>query len=285
MEIETESGEIGGLANEAAPRLRQDLKAALTTYASGKGDVEDLLYEIERIGQYITGKADATLGVAKNPLRRFVHRYAPGRINNTGLPKVNWKNLYEGVRRARNDLAHTGTEAALAGTRTATLATVLLEALANAAPKNQTRMMKDVMVSNPTCAQSWQTLADVRRTMLVNDFTLLPVNTSPYRQARVPLEGEQLNDGSDNGTWPSIRAEDLAGYLSAGDYSSRSENLGKAMSGPGGSGLVQQVQTAREDTPVENVWSGSGLRLPLVVTRDFGGRSELVGIVTAFDLL
>ena len=88
---------------------------------------------------------------------------------------MDFESLYAGVKDGRNDNAHTGTEAALAGARAAALAVVLMEALPMRQETIGSRKCGTVMVSNPTCAQRWQTLADVRRTMLVNDYTVLPL--------------------------------------------------------------------------------------------------------------
>ena len=45
----------------------------------------------------------------------FVCRYAPGRIEDAGMRGVGFVELYAGMKDARNDIVHTGTEAALAG--------------------------------------------------------------------------------------------------------------------------------------------------------------------------
>ena len=126
-------------------------------------------------------------------------------------------------------------------------------------------------MSNPTCAQTWQTLADVRRTMLVNDFSVLP-----------------LSGGHCDGRWTSVRAEDLAGYLAAGDGASRSEILADAIASRRADSLLSRLPTFDLETPVATIWSKSGSELPIVVTTTPGtesNESEIAGIVTAFDLL
>ena len=259
------------LTAACARALKNDLRAALTAYASGQGRIEAVLNEIERVTQYVTGKHNIQLGSAERPMRQFVRRHAPGRLKDAGLPGIKWKDLYNTVRHARNDLAHTGAEAALAGTRTAAMAAVLIEALTQAATRAAKRKMRDVMVSNPTCVHTWQTLADVRRTMLVNDFSVLP-----------------LSCGHRNGKWRSVRAESLAGYLAAGDGSSRSERLADAIESGASESLLSSLTTFDLEAPVEAIWSESGLNLPIVVTTTTGDKSnetEIAGIVTAFDLL
>ena len=186
------------LSADEARDLRGKLKGALTAVASGRGSIEALLHEIERIAKYATRKPDVSLGRARKPMRRLVCSYAPAHLQDTGLPGVEWDALYKAVVGGRNDIAHTGTEGALTGMRVAALATVLLAVLGQAAKGGgSTGKVRDVMVSNPTCAHEWQTLADLRRTMLVNDFSVLP------------LDHGLANDG----TWTSVRAEELASFI------------------------------------------------------------------------
>ena len=64
--------------------------------------------------------------------------------------------------------------------------------------------ISEIMVANPTCAEKWQTLADIRRTMLVNDFSVLPLPDS---------------EGGDK--WQVVRAEELAAYLLVEDKECR----------------------------------------------------------------
>ncbi|MYA17019.1 MAG: hypothetical protein F4Z28_09750 [Gammaproteobacteria bacterium] len=160
---------LGALSVDAARELRRDLKRALTGFANGKGSIEGLLHEIERIAKCVSGRPEGSLGQAKKPMKRLVRCYARARLEDTGLPGVKWDELYSRVVQGRNDIAHTGTEAALAGTRVATIGTVMLAALAGASNAYGMGAVNDVMVSNPICAHDWQTLADLRRTMLVND--------------------------------------------------------------------------------------------------------------------
>ena len=106
--------------------------------------------------------------------------------------------------------------------------------------------------------------------MLVNDYSVLP-----------------LADGRCGDKWKSIRAEDLAAYL-AGDGSHRSETLRAVVESGNASNLFHRLRALSEDTSVDTIWLQSNAELPVVVTRGLGAESngsEIVGIVTAFDLL
>ena len=78
------------ISADAARALRGDLKGALTGFANGRGSVEALLHEIERIAKYVTGCPDIALGPAREAMRRLVRSDAPARLADTGLPGVEW---------------------------------------------------------------------------------------------------------------------------------------------------------------------------------------------------
>ncbi len=168
---------------------------------------------------------------------------------------MGWKRLYREAKAARNDMAHTGTEAVLAELRVTALATVLLEALLNAARGDGVTQLKHVMVENPVCAHPWQTVADVRRTMLTNDFSVLP-----------------LRDGS---SWYTVSAESLAEYLMKHKDACLGKTIRAAWTECGR--LRERARTAKESEPASK-WCGE---LPVIVVED----SVAVGIVTSFDLL
>ena len=260
---------LGALSVEGARELRRDLKSALTGFANGKGTIEGLLHEIERIAKSVSGRHDASLRQAGKAMKRLVRCYAPARLEDTGLPGVKWDELYSRVVTGRNDIMHTGTEAALAGTRVATVGTVILSALAGAAKADGMGTVKDVMVSNPICAHDWQTLADLRRTMLVNDYSALP-----------------LSEGENEGTWSCVRAEELAGFLARQDRCGRGCDLAGARCGKLGTRMpLFPARVVEECTPLEKLLGEAAPDLPVVVARLVGERREIVGIVTAFDLL
>ena len=257
------------LAPDAARELRRDLKGALTAFASGRGSVESLLHQIERIARYVTRKPSVDLKKAGKRMRWLVRCFACAWIDDTGLPGIGWEDLYNAVVKGRNDLAHTGTEAALVGTRVATLATVLLAALAEAARGNEVGKVKDVMVSNPTCAHGWQTMADLRRTMLVNDFSVLP------------LSGEQ----AEGDKWACVRAEELACFL-ANSGKALGCTLADVLDGKCGARMRPYwACIVCEDAEQGKLFAQCAPELPVVVGRKNGERCEIVGIVTAFDLL
>ena len=265
--------EFGRLTPDAARVLRADLKAALTRVASGRDGVAQLLHEIERVARYASGRHRANLGNAADAMGTLVGLFAGFALHDAGLAGTGWDRLYDLVREARNHIAHTGTEAVLAETRTKALASVLVEALLGVAREDGTTRLAEVMVADPVRAHGWQTVADVRRTMLVTNFSELP-----------------LSGGASGRAWPTVTAKGLAAYLGT-DPDERRQRLGRTVDEAVRAAYrplrLWEAPTAGEDTPVREVWTGAGetTSLPLMVIRNGAGGAALVGIVTWFDLL
>ena len=204
------------------------------------------------MAKYQHDDPDSTLRRAEVSVKKLVKANAPYMLEHTGLVGWNWSALYEAVRKGRNDLMHAGTAAALTGTRAVALATVLMEALLNHRDCKE-MTAGHLMVSNPACAEGWQTLADIRRTMLMNDYSTLPLRNGCCKESR---------------TWKVLRAEDLGRHLSE-DRKRPKQTLDEA-------GLGEPAPTADPNTPIKKVE-----KLPVLVVED----DNLLGIVTAFDLL
>ena len=261
---------FGRLTPDAARGLRSDLKSGLTSVASGRGGIAPLLHEVERVAKYANGSHRATLGSARESMWNLVGVFAGAALKNSGLRGMPWDRLYCEVRSARNDIAHTGTEAALARLRVTGLAVVLMEALLGVAREGEVNRLRDVMVADPVCAHRWQTVADARRTMLVTDFSVLP-----------------LDDGACGLVWKTVTARNLAAYL-ANDRTARlGRTIEQAMTEESDPLRIHDAPTASEKTPVCEVWRklGKEANLPLFVTREGAGERKVVGIVTSFDLL
>ena len=236
--------------------IRRDLKAKLTAYRVGRGSLAALTHELERAVRYVTNDPNATLGRATDRMRDFVDGCPAA--EHTGLAGWEWPALYEAVRRGRNDLMHSGTAAALAGTRTATLTVILMEVLLNKDGDEVTA--RRLMVTNPVCAHGWQTLADVRRTMLLNDYSALPLRWK--------------SGGSK--TWRVVTAERLGRYLLKGLNSlGQNPRLGETVENT--RCVTQRVKTVRPSAPIVEAKC-----FPVLVVDEDGA---LQGIVTDFDLL
>ncbi|MYE23757.1 MAG: hypothetical protein F4Y01_07395 [Gammaproteobacteria bacterium] len=251
------------------------------------------------MAKYVAGDHNAALGRTKTrqAMQDLVKNHASYSLEGAGLGGMGWDRLYGEVTDARNDIMHTGSEAVLAETRTKALAAVLLDALLGVAREdgmNQNHncaeplKLAHVMVQHPVCVHLWQTIADVRRTMLVSDFSVLP------RADRKECEDPQ--------TWQVLTADDLASWLGTldqrkGKHDPRKRKMGMTVKQAKERGLeFRRARTERECTPVQGAWNACEAgRLPLLVTREEPREASedgnpnsvlhLVGIVTAFDLL
>lgn len=181
------------LTRDAAGALRADLKCAMTEVASGRAGVPSLLHQIERVAKYAAGDHNAALGWSstKDAMRALVKDHASYALENAGLGGMRWCRLYEEVKNARNDVMHTGTQAVLAEARIEAMATVLLEALLGAAKEDGVKTLAHVMVEHPVCVHRWQTIADVRRTMLVSDFSIAACRWSLGRKSMARADGRR----------------------------------------------------------------------------------------------
>lgn len=237
--------------------VRRDLKAKLTAYGVGRGTLAALIHEIERVVKYVVDDPEAVLGGASDSMKDFVEGCHAA--VHTGLPGWEWSALYNAVRECRNDLMHSGTAAALSGTRTATLTVVLMEVLLSKDRDEKTA--RHLMVANPVCAHGWQTLADVRRTMLLNDYSALPLRWK----------------SGESETWRIVTAECLGWYLLKGRKSWGQKNPRLAEKVKDARCVTKRVDTVRLSTPMVDVTS-----LPVLVLDE---DEALQGIVTDFDLL
>ena len=155
---------------------RQQLKQARRAGLSDLENAHQLVVAIESLGKALHGSGDATLHKVECCLIAFSAQWAPdGETEDptsSPLPA-----MLERVRSQRNDYAHEGTAARRLARQAAEVALQLERALLNAETKGRSMKMRDVMITPVVCAEEWQTLAHVRRVMLLHEFTILP-----YRQ-------------------------------------------------------------------------------------------------------
>lgn len=133
-------------------------------------------------------------------------------------------------------------------------------------------LVKHFMVAAPTCGEHWQTVAQARQAMLLNQFSYLP-----YLSA----SGEGLGgeESKHKRTWPLLADHEVARYL-LNRPNDRHRQLARLLEEaiPGDLRLID----APVIKPTDELPSPSDLRAtPFVVA---AGR-QLMGILTSFDLL
>lgn len=150
---------------------RNELRAARTeTYRDAEA-FDQVLFAIERLGSFIAGKI-GTLKIYDMHLRKKARLSPLAEAIPKQLP--NWhapfSTLYALLQVARNEALHQGAFARHLTTHAVELCIILEDALMKEASR-----ARDFMVTNPVCANVWEPISSVRRTMLINAFSYLPV--------------------------------------------------------------------------------------------------------------
>ena len=235
---------------------RQQLKKARRAGLSDLENAHQLVVAIESLGKALHGSGGATLSSVECCLIAFSGQWAPdGETEDptsSPLPA-----MLERVRKQRNDYAHEGTAARRLARQAAEVALQLERALLNAEKEGTPMKMRDVMITPVICAEEWQTLAHVRRVMLLHEFTILP-----YRH-----QGKG---------WTFIKATGVVRALSTGEKGARDMTVMDAV-------RCERLKVTRARTAgVGKEVDQSKPKTTLVVK---GTRKAAVGLVTPFDLL
>lgn len=239
------------LSIEAAVHFRGRLRAARDLALADSEGFMQLIQEIEQLGSFLTNDPDA---------RTFArHEDSLVLLAQSSLTlEPNFELLLAALRKARNDAAHLGAAARRTTSQAVSVALVLEEAMAGS---TNLRLVEHYMVDTPVSAESWQTIAMVRRVMLHHQFSVLP-----YRHGK---------------TWKLLTDGAVVRFL--GDERERRQarlasTIAEAL--PDGLSLVS-ARTARLGTPVHEAYDPE--HAPTLIVLD--SSDNLRGILTPFDML
>ena len=126
---------------------------------------------IEAAGAFLRGNPRATLGVASCCLLALL---VEARASTGGRRTLDHPTLLRTVRVARNDRMHRGAAGRQSARLACELATRIEGALMAKANAINNLEARDVMVSPVATAECWQTLYELRRTMLAEGYSALP---------------------------------------------------------------------------------------------------------------
>ena len=252
-------GEVQGMKTLTKDQMkwhRQQMKKARRAGLSDLENAHQLVVAIELLGKALHGSGDARLGRVECCLIAFSAQWAPA--GETEDPTSSpLSAMLKRVREQRNDYAHEGTAARRLARQAAEVALQLERALLNAETEGRPMKMRDVMITPVICAEDWQTLAHVRRVMLLHEFTILP-----YRQQ--------------DGGWTFIEATEVVRALSTVGMGARNKTVVDAVAC--GHLRVTPARTAQAGKEVNQ----SAPETTLIVK---GACQTAVGLVTPFDLL
>jgi len=243
--------------------FRDELRQARAmAFRDGEG-CDEIILTLERLGLVLTKKTINLRGfkqairaqASKSPLAEEI----PKQFVDVMMP---FPLLYDYVVEGRNAAFHEGAYGRHLTTHAVILSTILEDALMNGLNN-----VRDFMVPNPICAESWQPVSFIRQTMLVNSFSYLPV---------------RMRYGSAEEDWWLISSQAVAQYLRVCPHPRK--NLATPLDGAINANGIQPL-LPRLASPAHSIekathrWDGH----PILVMRD--GSRELLGILTAFDLL
>jgi hypothetical protein len=253
------------MERDVALFFRDQLKDARSFILRDSESYESVVQVLERLGRMFTTNGDG------------LDRFKPAIVNvadesplSIDVPKalpdyhLSFDTLFELVRDARNTAVHEGALARHLTGHALEVALVLEDALMTDA-----NIVADFMVRGPAIALPWHPLSFVRQTMLMNSFSYLPVHIS--------------NTGSE--CWHVISDVTVARYLRAASSKAKRNarlkmTLNDAMTEHGIELVVPAY--ARPEQPIKELLENLN-SLPLLVLAT--NTHELLGIVTAFDLL
>jgi CBS domain-containing protein len=249
---------------EVALDFRDQLREARAIALKDTEAFEAMTFVIERIGVYLTGRIEG-LGKYVESIAASASRSPLAESIPAQLPDwhTTFTTLYSLVQHARNDALHEGAFARHLTNNAVELALVLEDALMADAVNALHFMVKD-----PVCARWWQPISSVRRSMLENSFSFLPL----------------FSEVAGHSAWKLVSDFSLAKYLrESKSNNQRNERLAKQLGKVVEAGDVKLVDasTCKPEECISRVLEVSGGQPVLVI----GSNDELRGIITPFDIL
>lgn len=206
---------------------------------------------LEYIGQLLGGQVGNGLGAYEGVILGLA-----GEAPSTKAREL--RELFQVVKNARNDSVHTG-----AFIRHHTLKLVELLLILEESISMNGQVASDLMVRNPLIAELWHNVATVRRNMLTNSFSSIPI--------KVDAE------------WKLIPDRSIVAYLQGPSKNVSRHRLGASVESviKDGTLVIENAHTVAADTPIVEVKKNLSHSPVLILdpTRN------LIGILSSFDLL
>lgn len=242
---------------EFANQLRTARESALKDAEAFDG----ILHAIERLGQFLRRQP-------RGDLRKYEYFLTPiAERSVLASPPSDFREImapfsvvYDMVRNGRNDALHQGAFARHLTNHAVELSIILEDALMNGT--SHERRVSDYMIKNPVCAEMWHPIGHIRQQMLAGSYSFLPV---------WDLASEE---------WMLISDEAIAKFLGS-EKSVRDQNLITPLMDAKNI-LVTADSMLSDEEVAKGIEKLKGK--PLLVMRR-GRPKELLGIVTAFDLM
>ena len=254
---------------EAFVKYRDQIRKARQAVTEKGAGYEVIVQAVERLGAYLWNPSSekgefGTLGRYKEKLKNIVKDPAV---------TTDFDRVYERVRNGRNSGVHQGAEARPLIQNAVELAIMLEHALRDVSEMNKAR---EVMASPVVRAYTWEPVAQARQKMLAESYSALPLWRKECKEC------EECKGC--NGDWFIVTADAIVKWLqSAPNKECRIERekmqLAKAIEKKLETTEACKTGPEKEIELPDHGWPGG----VLLVTN--GEQHDLIGIVTAFDLL
>lgn len=248
------------LTKEQEVAFAGELRAARADTVKNAEAYEEIIFAIERLGSFVT-RSHGYLGKYKQHICKIVKDSALAKQASVDFPTLHleFDVLYDSVLVGRNDAFHQGAVARQLAAHAQELALIVEDALMSRA-----QIATEFMVRDPLCAELWQPLSAIRRTMLLNAFSFLPY------QASSP------------GPWKLISDFNVAVFTRSRSIDERKKRLLMTLEDAVKDGLKYSEPILCEPNDVVTTLALNAGTVPyLVVSSD----NRLCGIITAFDFL
>ena len=254
---------------EAFVEYRNEIRKARHAVTEEGAGYEVIVQAVERLGAYLwnpkSTKGDfGTLGKYKEVLRELVTDF---------VATEDFVRVYKRVKDGRDAGVHQGAEARPLIQNTVELAIMLEHGLREASKMNKAR---EVMASPVVRAYTWEPVAQTRQKMLAGSYSALPL-------------WRQKSEGCEGG-WSVITADAIVKWLQqAPSDTCRKKREKMPLCDAIGEGLG--TTKACERRPEEEIvlpddgWPGGVLLVTNGEQHENGEQHDLIGVVTAFDLL
>lgn len=192
---------------------RDRLRAARYSALADSEGFSEICFAIEALGLRLNG-AEAALGTYLKVIRPLIVDSVVLSSLTKSFPIffTSFDALYETVRRARNDVMHSGVYARHATIAAIELCIGLEEALMKEQQLNR-ESVADYMVKSPVIIQAWQPIAHARQLMLTHSFSYLPVYFNGWRLLSEISMARYLHGNKNRAALLAASIEDVADIL------------------------------------------------------------------------
>lgn len=256
--------------------FRDLLRDARAKALSNSESFQDILFSLEKMGMFLLKKrAEQDTKHKKDSQKSSAFNLRNYKCEIEKLisssNSIQFSELYDIVRDARNDAMHQGAYARHLTDNCVRLALIIEDALMS----NCDRKVDNYMVRNVVQAFPWQPMSFVRQQMLSNSFSYMPILL------------RKNNEDKNEREWVFISDNHLAIYLT-GSKQVRHEKLVRTVKeaideSPFSNSSIK-AEICKPDDRVDDILAKMENGKPVIVI-DGEDIERIVGIVTAFDLI